>query len=82
MLAPRDVGRMIAVPLLTGLLVLNGARLLVTDVAPLARLATAVAVCFYLVLAVQYLRRGGRRRTPTPARRCGSSPSVRRSRPS
>jgi protein-S-isoprenylcysteine O-methyltransferase Ste14 len=56
--APRDAGRVVAVPLLTGLLVLNGARLLSTDAAPLVRLATAVAVCFYLVLAVQYLRRG------------------------
>lgn len=58
MLPDRDLGRLIAVPLLTGLLVLNGARLLMVDTSLLARAATAIAVCFYVVLAVQYLRRG------------------------
>ncbi|GAB4068332.1 hypothetical protein GCM10028777_27090 [Angustibacter speluncae] len=53
----RDIGRIIAVPLLTGLLVLNAQHLLTTGAPPLSRVATTVAVCFYVVLAIQYLRR-------------------------
>ncbi len=54
----RDLGRLVAVPLLVGLLVLNASRLVTVDGSALATAATGVAVCFYVVLAIQYLRRG------------------------
>lgn len=57
MLPSRDLGRLVAVPLLVGLLVLNASRLVNADGSVLARGATGVAVCFYVVLAIQYLRR-------------------------
>lgn len=54
----RDLGRYVALPLLAALLALNAQRLLTTADPLVSRAATLVAICFYLVLAVQYFRRG------------------------
>lgn len=54
----RDLGRYIALPLIAALLALNVQRLLTTSDPVISRIATSVAVCFYVVLAVQYVRRG------------------------
>ena len=65
MLRTMDVGRLAIMPIFVWMLILNGSNLVAhaDERSPLATAGTAAALAFYLVLAVQYLRRGSASRT-------------------